>query len=458
MTHSKEISARKRIWGWYFFDWASQPYHTLLVTFIFGPFFASVAAQYFLGTGLDEQAADARAQSMWSFGLGFIGVFIGLGAPFLGALADSSGRRIPWIFGFSLLYVVGAFGLWFMLPDGSNLWWGLCAFGLGFIGAEWALIFINSQLPSLVSDKGTGEISGSGFAFGYLGGVLALAIMLLLFVEQANGKTLIGLDPAFGFDAAAREGTRFVGPFTALWFIVFMVPYFLWVRDVPVAGAAKASVSAALASLGRSLKSLRHNTSLAAYLGSSMLYRDALNGLYSFGGVYAALVLNWEVTQIGVFGVIGAISAALFSWLGGKLDQRLGPKPVIIVAIWLLIAVCVVIVSMSREMFFGVPLAADSTLPDFVFLLCGVFIGGLGGTLQAASRTLMVRHAKPEAPTESFGLYGLTGRATAFLAPTLIGLATMVSGSARLGVSPVIGLFLLGLVLLRWVKPEGDRS
>ena len=458
MTHSKEISARKRIWGWYFFDWASQPYHTLLVTFIFGPFFASVAAQYFLGTGLDEQAADARAQSMWSFGLGFIGVFIGLGAPFLGALADSSGRRIPWIFGFSLLYVVGAFGLWFMLPDGSNLWWGLCAFGLGFIGAEWALIFINSQLPSLVSDKGTGEISGSGFAFGYLGGVLALAIMLLLFVEQANGKTLIGLDPAFGFDAAAREGTRFVGPFTALWFIVFMVPYFLWVRDVPVAGAAKASVSAALASLGRSLKSLRHNTSLAAYLGSSMLYRDALNGLYSFGGVYAALVLNWEVTQIGVFGVIGAISAALFSWLGGKLDQRFGPKPVIIVAIWLLIAVCVVIVSMSREMFFGAPLAADSALPDFVFLLCGVFIGGLGGTLQAASRTLMVRHAKPEAPTESFGLYGLTGRATAFLAPTLIGLATMASGSARLGVSPVIGLFLLGLVLLRWVKPEGDRS
>ncbi|WP_439111477.1 MFS transporter [Lentibacter sp.] len=458
MTHSKEISARKRIWGWYFFDWASQPYHTLLVTFIFGPFFASVAAQYFLGTGLDEQAADARAQSMWSLGLGFIGVFIGLGAPFLGALADSSGRRIPWIFGFSLLYVVGAFGLWFMLPDGSNLWWGLCAFGLGFIGAEWALIFINSQLPSLVSNKGTGEISGSGFAFGYLGGVLALAIMLLLFVEQANGKTLIGLDPAFGFDAAAREGTRFVGPFTALWFIVFMVPYFLWVRDVPVAGAAKASVSAALASLGRSLKSLRHNTSLAAYLGSSMLYRDALNGLYSFGGVYAALVLNWEVTQIGVFGVIGAISAALFSWLGGKLDQRLGPKPVIIVAIWLLIAVCVVIVSMSREMFFGAPLAADSALPDFVFLLCGVFIGGLGGTLQAASRTLMVRHAKPEAPTESFGLYGLTGRATAFLAPTLIGLATMVSGSARLGVSPVIGLFLLGLVLLRWVKPEGDRS
>ncbi|MCV2893535.1 MFS transporter [Lentibacter sp. XHP0401] len=458
MTTGKVISARKRIWGWYFFDWASQPYHTLLVTFIFGPFFASVAAQHFLGTGMSEQAADAQAQSMWSFGLGIIGLFIGLGAPFLGALADSSGRRVPWVFAFSVLYVIGAFGLWYMLPDGSNLWWGLVAFGIGFIGAEWALIFINSQLPSLVSDKGTGEISGSGFAFGYIGGLVALAIMLLLFVEQSNGKTLIGLDPAFGFDAEAREGTRFVGPLTAIWFAVFMIPYFLWVRDAPVAGKSRASVSAALASLGRSLRGLKHNTSLAAYLGSSMFYRDALNGLYSFGGVYAALVLNWEVTQIGVFGIIGALSAALFSWLGGKFDRRFGPKPVIITAIWLLIGVCVIIVSMSREMFFGLPLAEGSNMPDIIFLICGVFIGGLGGTLQAASRTLMVRHAKPEAPTESFGLYGLTGRATAFLAPTLIGLATMLSGSARLGVSPVIGLFLIGLILLRWVKPEGDRS
>jgi UMF1 family MFS transporter len=455
---TEEISARKRVWGWYFFDWASQPYHTLLVTFIFGPFFASVAAEHFLGTGLDEQAADAQAQGMWSFGLGLIGVFIGLGAPLLGALADSAGRRVPWIFGFSLLYVIGAWGLWFMLPDGSNLWWGLVAFGIGFIGAEWALIFINSQLPSLKSDKGTGEISGAGFAFGYLGGVVSLAIMLLLFVEQGNGKTLIGLDPALGFDAAAREGTRFVGPFTAMWFVLFMVPYFLWVRDAPVPAQKRASLSAALASLGRALRGLRHNISLSAYLGSSMFYRDALNGLYSFGGVYAALVLNWEVTQIGVFGVIGAISAALFSWLGGKLDARFGPKPVIIVAIWLLIAVCLTIVSMSREMFFGVPLAPGSALPDIVFLVCGVFIGGLGGTLQAASRTLMVRHAKPEAPTESFGLYGLTGRATAFLAPTLIGLATLATGSARLGVSPVIALFLIGLFLLRWVRPEGDRS
>jgi UMF1 family MFS transporter len=120
--------------------------------------------------------------------------------------------------------------------------------------------------------------------------------------------------------------------------------------------------------------------------------------------------------------------------------------------------VCFTVVGMDRTQFFGMPLAEGSALPDMVFFGCGVLIGGLGGTLQASSRSLMVRHTDPAAPTESFGLYGLSGRATAFMAPALIGLVTTLSGSARIGVSPVILLFLIGLVLLRWVKAEGDRD
>jgi UMF1 family MFS transporter len=189
-----------------------------------------------------------------------------------------------------------------------------------------------------------------------------------------------------------------------------------------------------------------------------MLYRDALNGLYGFGGTYAILVLNWSITSVGIFGIIGAISAALFSWVGGRLDARFGPKPVIIAAIWGLMAVCITVVGMDRSQIFGIPLALGSTLPDAVFFGCGVLIGGLGGTLQAASRTLMVRHTDPATPTENFGLYGLSGRATAFLAPALIGLVTALSGSARIGIAPVIGLFVVGLLLLRWVRPEGDRT
>lgn len=451
------ISESKRVWGWWWFDWASQPYHTLLVTFVFGPFFASVAAAWFLGTGLDEKTAAAEAQALWSLALTISGLIIGFGAPLMGAMADSTGRRRPWILGFSILYVVGASALWFTQTDGSNMWAMLIAFGIGFIGAEFALIFVNSQLPGLVADDKVGKVSGSGFAFGYIGGLLALAIMLVLFVEQPGGQTLVGLEPGLGLlDGDTREGTRFVGPFTALWFAVFMIPYAFWVRDTGPAG--HGSFRAAMQLLIRSVKNLVHKRSLSSFLLSSMFYRDALNGLYGFGGVYATLVLNWSIVTVGIFGIVSGLAAAVFSWLGGKLDARFGPKPVITAAILALTAVVAVILSMSRESIFGIPLAEASTLPDIIFFACGILIGGMGGTLQAASRTLMVRHADPAAPTESFGLYGLSGRATSFMAPAMIGLVTTWSGSARIGVSPLIGLFLLGLVLLLWVKPDGEKA
>mgnify|MGYP001813762812 FL=1 len=449
-------TATKRIWGWFFFDWASQPYHTILLTFIFGPFFADIATQHFMAQGMAEQGADARAQAIWSACLTVTGLLVGFGGPVLGAVSDTAERRMPWIVGFSALYIIGASALWWTNPDGSNLLWALIFFGIGFVGAEYALIFTNAQLPTLGSSEQIGRISGSGFAFGYAGGLLALALVLVFFVEQANGRTVAGLPPAFGLEAEAREGTRFTGPFAALWFAVFMVPYFLWVREVR--SPARPSLKAALARLGRSLRSLPDRKSLATYLGASMLYRDGLNGLYGFGGTYALLVLNWEVTQVGVFGIVSILAAALFSWVGGRLDVRFGPKPVVIAAILGLILVCVVVLNMTRNSFFGVALGDASGLPDAVFFGCGVLIGGLGGVVQAASRTLMVRHADPAAPTESFGLYGLSGRATSFLAPAMIGAVTAATGDARLGVAPLIGLFTLGLVLLLWVKHDGDRA
>ncbi|MCP5038195.1 MAG: MFS transporter, partial [Rhodobacteraceae bacterium] len=169
-----EASAKKRIWGWFFFDWASQPYNTLILTFVFGPYFAAIVTQHFIGTGMDEMAADARTQSIWSLGLTVSGLIIAFSAPILGAMADAAGRRMPWIWFFSALYVFGASCLWFAYPDASNFWLMLIVFGIGFIGMEFATIFTNSLLPDLGTKEEIGQISGSGFAFGYWGGVLAL--------------------------------------------------------------------------------------------------------------------------------------------------------------------------------------------------------------------------------------------------------------------------------------------
>ena len=451
--------SKKRIWGWMAFDWASQPFYTLGLTFIFGPYFAAVAADYYLNSGMESGAAKAQAQAMWSGGQTVAGLFIAFTAPFLGAFADNSGRKIPWIAFFSVLYVLATASLWILQPDGTNLFLVLILFYVGFVAAESALNFINAILPSLGTKDEVGRISGSGAAFGYWGGVVSLAIMLLLFVEQDNGRTIfVGLEPALGLNADEKEGTRFVGPFIALWFMLFMVPFFLWVRDDPTAGGKRTDIKAVAGDLWATLKSVAQRKSLLNFLVGSMFYRDALNALYAFGGVYAALVLEWSVTQIGVFGVVAAIAAAVTTWIAGLADKRFGPKPVIRVAVWCLILVSVTIIFMSREQLFWVSLPLGSTVPDTVFYVCGAVIGGAGGAVYSASRSMMVRHTHPDRPAEAFGLFALSGKATAFLAPAGITLFTWLTGSPQLGFLPVIFLFLLGLVLLWWVKPQGDAD
>lgn len=453
---------RKRIWGWWFFDWASQPFHTLLMTFIFSVYFAEIAQRHFLQIGDSITLAGAQAQSLWGYGLSLSGITIAILAPILGAVADTSGRRMPWIWVFSALYVIGAAGLWYVVPDQPPLIWAVTLIGIGLIATEFAAIFTNAVLPGLAPRAEIGRISGSGFAFGYLGGVVALLIMLTLFQETPSGRTLIGIDPLFGLDPAQREGTRFVGPFVAIWYAFFMIPFFLWVKE-PRGTRRAVSIGAAMRNLWSLIRSLRHRPSLASWLASSMLSRDALNGLYGFGGVYAATVLGWPVFLAGVFGIVSAVSASLISWLGGYADRRWGPKPVIIVATLTLTAICIVIVGMDRYSLFGIPLSPDPVignlrLPDVIFFACGALIGGAGGALQAASRTMMVRHTTPERATEAFGLYALSGKATAFLAPFLIAVVTAMTGNQRIGVSPLILLFLLGLILLIWVKPEQENE
>ncbi len=441
-------SAKKRIWGWYFFDWASQPYNTLLITFIFAPYMKDL-----LGDG-------SRAQAAWGYGIGLAGLFIALCAPLLGVIADKAGGRMRFIWLFSVLYVVGAWGLWYAAPDNFNLYLVMLSFAIGMVGMEFATIFTNAMLPDLGTEDEIGKISGSGWAFGYIGGLIALIIMLLLLAEGKTGKTLIGIDPIFGFDAASREGTRSVGPLTAIWYAVFMIPFFLWVKE-PASNATMgimAAARSAIPELKANLRGLPKQRSLFAYLGSSMFYRDALNGMYVFGGIYAAGVLEWQVTQVGVFGILASITGALFAWLGGKADSRFGPKPVITLCVITLTLVAIGVVMVSRTSVFGIPVDASSKLPDIAFYVLGAFIGAAGGALQSASRTMLVRQTDPARITESFGLYALAGKATSFIAPLSIGLVTDITGSQQLGISPLIALFLIGLVLLWWVKPQGDRS
>ncbi|MGC9417762.1 MAG: MFS transporter [Rhodovulum sp.] len=439
-------SARRRIWGWWFFDWAAQPYATLLLTFIFAPYVKDL-----LGDGTAAQAA-------WGYGVGAAGIVIALLAPILGAVADKSGHRMLWIVLFSACYVAGASGLWLAHPEAFSLPLILFLFGLGLVGLEFATIFTNAMLPDLGPRDQLGRISGTGWAFGYVGGLIALVAMLTLFAENAAGTTLIGREPALGLDPATREGTRFVGPFVALWYALFMIPFFLWARvpTSPPVATVRVALATCLPELRATLARLPRTPSLMSYLLSSMFYRDALNGMYVFGGIYAAGVLGWSVVDVGIFGILAVISGAVFSWVGGLADYRYGPKPVIVVCVVLLTLVGIGVIFVSRDSLFGMAVPSGSTLPDIAFYVLGATIGAAGGALQTASRTMMVRQANPARITESFGLYALAGKATSFLAPLSIGIATDITGNQQAGITPLVVLFLIGLFLLAFVRADGE--
>ena len=454
---AEKISLKRRIQGWMMFDWATQPFYTLGLTFIFGPYFASVASDTFLNTGMDETSADATAQTIWSWGQAIAGLFVAVIGIIAGAYADSTGRRMPWLWAASIVFIFCAWMLWYMVPDGSTIWSSLIIFSIAFIAAELALVFTNAVLPSLGEQNDVGKISGNGAALGYTGGILSLFIMLFFFFDD-GGKTFIGLEPGFGLlDTDKREGTRAVGPLISIWFIIFMVPYFLWVQENKNPNR-EGGFGQSMKELKASLLGMLKRPSLFSFMGAQMFYRDALNGLYAFGGVYAVLVLDWGLTQLGIFGILGGVSAALVTWISGKYDRKLGPKPVIYFHVWVLIVVSLCIIGMSRTSFYGIVLPDGSSLPDIIFYVCGAAIGGSGGGVYAASRSMMVRHTNPNRPTEAFGLFALAGKATAFLAPLLIGVFTYLLNDARLGFSPVIGLFILGLILMRWVHPKGDQT
>ncbi len=442
---SKQYASRKGVWGWMFFDWASQPFNTLIVTFIFAPYFA--------GTVVSDAV---QGQEMWAGAVTIASLAIAFSAPLLGALADQIGPRKPFIFAFLVIFFVGCFGLWWSMPGAADPTFTLIMFGIAFVGAEYMLIFTNAMLPDLVPREDVGKVSGAGWGFGYLGGIVPLFVVILL-MSPMPGKdtTLIGLTPLFGLDAELGEPARATGPLSAVWMLVFIIPLFLWTPDVARRKVKSDVLRASFASLLKTLKEIKRFPSLLAYLAGSMVYRDAMVALFAFGGIYAGGVLGWGPTNLGIFGILAAFTGAVGAWYGGLMDKKFGPKPVIVVSILALTLVGIVTISTSRDAVFFVPVDPESSTADIIFYICGGILGAASGALQAASRTLLIHQAEGRiSMTEAFGLYALSGKATAFIGPFLIFVATKAFNDQQLGVTPVIGLFIIGLIILRWVKTE----
>ena len=449
-TRLKAYPPRSAVISWIFFDWAAQPYFTLITTFVYAPYFATHIA-----------SNPANGQALWGFATAASGMMIALLSPVLGAIADATGRRKPWIAVFGAMLVIGSSLMWLGRPgDEAGIPALLVAYGLATVGVEFATVFNHAMMPTLVPPDRIGRLSGTGWATGYIGGILSLILVLgFLAANPDTGRTLFGLIPLFGLDPASHQGDRISGPLTGIWFVVFVLPMFLLTPDYPARSRLRDALRMGLSELRRTLAELPKHKSLAAFLLANMIYTDGLVSLFAFGGIYAAGTFGWNTIQIGTFGIILAIAGTFGGWLGGKLDDALGPKRVIAGSITILLAAIVAILLVSTDSIFfisvtppvpGGPLFASAA--ERAYLILGCCIGAVGAPLQAASRSLLIRMAPRDRVAQYFGLFALTGKVTSFIGPLLIGIVTAITASQKAGMATLVLFFVTGLALLARVR------
>jgi UMF1 family MFS transporter len=441
---------RAAVISWIFFDWAAQPYFTLITTFVFAPYFATHVA-----------ADPASGQSLWGFATAASGLLIALMSPILGAIADASGRRKPWIAAFGALLVIGSSLMWFGKPgDLGVIPPLLVAYGIATVGVEFATVFNNAMMPTLVPPDRIGRLSGTGWATGYVGGIVSLILVLgFLAASPETGRTLFGFTPLFGLDPVTHQGDRITGPLTGIWFIIFVLPMFLVTPDYPAKHALRDALREGLIDLRQTLRELPRHKSMAAFLLANMIYTDGLVSLYAFGGIYAAGTFGWSTIQLGTFGIILAIAGTFGGWLGGKLDDAFGPRRVIAGSMLILLLAAVAILTVDKETVLFVKVAPPlpggalfASAAERAYLLIGCLIGATGAPLQAASRSLLIRIAPKHRIAQYFGLFALTGKVTSFMGPLLVGLVTAVTDSQKAGMSVLVLFFAVGLALLVRVR------
>ncbi len=445
------------IWGWMFFDWAAQPFFTVVTTFIFGPYFVSRLS-----------ADPAMGQAVWGYGLAAAGLVISILSPILGSIADQTGPRKPWIAFFATIKIISLSMLWFAAP-GSNLFLIVLFFSLASVAAEFSTVFNDSMMPRLVPKSEIGKISNVAWGLGYLGGMVALIfVVTMLAGSPETGKTIAGLDPLFGLDPKLGEDARATGPLSALWYLIFILPMFFFtpdaVKGVPVGPA----VRRGLTELKSTLAEVRKRAGIFRFLVARMIYQDGVNALLSLGGAFAAAMFGWSITEIGIFGIILNVVAILGCWVAARLDTALGSKVVVMIALVLLCIATIGIISTGPgyTLFGWLQFTAAEADPHKLFgtpaekayIAYGLLIGLAFGPVQASSRSYMARSVTAEESGRYFGIYALAGRATSFLAPFLIATVTATTGSPRLGMAMIILFLVGGMAILAGTPYPADKT
>lgn len=414
------MTSRTGIVSWCLYDFANSPFPAVVLTFVFPAYFA-------------QAVAGDDATSQWAFMTGAAALVIALTSPVLGAIADHGGRRKAWLMACTAVLAVTSALLWLARPDPSHATLLLWLVGIAVVAFELGMVFLNAFLPRLAPPNIIGRVSGWAWGLGYFGGIGGIALALFGLVQASP--------PPFGLDPALAEHVRAAGPMVALWLLAFCWPLFLWTPDPGGAGLPiQQAVGRGMSSLWQTLRTLPRQRTLGRFLIARMLYTDGINTLFAFGGIFAAIEYGMEVERVLMFGLLLNFTAGIGAMIFGWLDDRIGARRTVLLGLAGLLAT-------------GIPILLINSEASFWILgaLMGIFIG----PVQSASRSLMARVTPPGSESEMFGLYALSGKATAFVGPWLVGIVVLLSGSQRLGLATVLPfLFVGGWLLFRIPERE----
>ena len=431
---------------WALFEWARNPYVLVITVYIYATYFTR-----------DIVGDPVRGQALWASIQAYGGIGVALLAPVLGAIADAGGRRKPWVALFAVLLAVSTAALWFGKPGGQGIGFtGIAvAVALSNIAYDGSLVFHGAMLPWVAPAKRIGRWSGAGYALGNVAGIVLLIIALTFFYLPQH--------PALGLDRASHEPERISGPLCALWFAVFAWPFFVWTPDrrhsalrVPDA------IRQGLVSLANTIRNARDHRNVARFLVVRMIYNDGLNVMLAFGGVYSAGVFHWGPVESAAYGIILSVFAALGGWIGGNLSDRIGTRRALRLSLAIMILAAVVSLGFTpRRLFFVIPyppgkpllpLPVFRTAPELLYIASVMIIAVCLVSTYANSRAMLARIAPESRMTQFFGLYALSGEATAFLAPIAVAFATGISGSQQWGMAAIIAFLAAGLIGLGFVS------
>jgi len=402
----------KKIFNFALYDFANSAFTTIIITFIFATYFAKqIAPNPVLG------------QSYWGWTIGITGFLVAIIGPVVGSFADKKKRIVFFIRCFSLLCILFTTLLWFSKPSQSYLLYTLVIVGIANLFYELSLIFYNSLLKDISTDKNLGKSSGFGFALGYIGGIVILLISIKLYIDTDSLP--------FGLIKEESQNIRAIALLVSIWFLIFSIPFLFFVIK-----ESKKKIKKSAYSNFADLKKLLWNKKISVlgkFLIARMLYADGLNAIIVMGGIFAVGVFNLEIKDLLKLSVLMNITAFLGAFVGGIANDKYGSKIVIIFSlIGLIFSSIAILFTFSASTFF------------FLAAINGLFIG----PIQSASRVVITSMLNKNNQGKGFGLFATSGKLTSFIGPLLVSTVTFLTGSQRIGFSAAIILLLSGLIIL----------